>query len=390
MYDLGVGTLETTTSLGLTAHFASLEDPRIERTKLHPLLSIVAIAICAVISGAQSWNDIEEFGEATEDFFADFLELPGGIPSHDTFNRVFAALDPVQFRECFASWMRAVAGVLPTQVVALDGKTVRGSRDAGAGKGAIHMVSAWATTNRMVLAQTKVDEKTNEIKALPELLRCLAISGCIVTIDAMGCQREIASQIVEQGGDYVLALKGNQGTLQEDVVLSFKMAEVSHFAGIGHDHAETVGKGHGRIERRSGWVIDDAEVMGWIDSHHHWPHLEAIGMVRAVRRLKGKVETEDRYYLLSRALPAGQFLQTVRSHWGIENQVHWVLDTAFREDQSRIRAGYAAENLALLRHMALNLLKRHPSKKGSSIRTRRLRAGWDTDYLRRLLTDQDE
>jgi predicted transposase YbfD/YdcC len=384
----GVSTVETQPDLALTEHFASLEDPRVDRTKLHPLLSVVTIAICAVISGAHSWNDIEEFGEAAEGFFADFLELPGGIPSHDTFNRVFAALDPSQFRECFAAWMRSVAGVLPAQVVALDGKTVRRSHARGAGRGPIHVVSAWATQNRLVLANLKVDEKTNEITAIPELLRGLAIRGCIVTIDAMGCQREIAEQIVDQGGDYVLALKGNQGSLQEDVVDSFKEAEASSFGGIGHDHAETLNKGHGRIERRGAWVINDEEVIDWINSHHKWPGLRAVGMIRSERRIGEKVETESRYYILSKSLPAAQFAQAVRSHWGIENSVHWVLDTAFREDESRVRAGYAAENLATLRHMALNLLKKYPSKKGSSIRTRRLRAGWDTNYLRRLLSDE--
>ena len=203
--------MESLAGRNLLEHFASLEDPRVERTKLHPLLSIVIIAICALISGAESRNEIEEFGNATEDWFADFLELPNGIPSHDSFNPVFAALDPRQFRECFVGWMRSVAGVLPAQVVALDGKALRGSRDKWAGKGPIYMVSAWAAENRLVLAQAKVDEKSNEITALPELLRCLAISGCIVTIDAMGCQREIARQILDQGGDYVLALKGKSG-----------------------------------------------------------------------------------------------------------------------------------------------------------------------------------
>ena len=311
--------METTPNLTLTEHFASLEDPRIDRTRLHSLLSIVTIAICAVIAGAQSWNDIEEFGQACEDFFADFLDLPAGIPSHDTFNRVFAALDPAQFRECFNSWMRAVAGVLPTQVVALDGKTIRRSHWREVGKGPIHMVSAWASENRLVLANIKVDEKTNEIKAIPELLRSLAISGCIVTIDAMGCQRDIAGQIVSQGADYVLALKGNQGTLQEDVRDSFKEAEASNYQGIGHDHAETVNKAHGRIERRRAWVITDAEVMEWINSHHAWPGLRAIGKIYSERRIGEKVESESRYYILSRALPATQFAQAVRSHWGISD-----------------------------------------------------------------------
>ena len=346
----------------------------------------MSIALCAVIAGAESWNDVEEFGEAMEDFFADFLDLPGGIPSHDTFNRVFAAINPLQFRECFLGWTRSVASALSAQVIAMDGKVLRGSGDSWAGRGPIHMVSAWAAEARLVLASVKVDEKSNEITALPELLRALAIAGCIVTIDAMGCQREIAEQIVEQGGDYVLALKGNQGTLQEDVVASFAEAAASDFADTVHDHAETVNKGHGRIELRKSWVISDPEVMGWINSHHHWPGLEAIGMIQAERRIGPKVEVESRYYLLSRPLSASEFTGAVRSHWGIENSVHWVLDVIFHEDASRIRAGYAAENFATLRHMALNMLRRHPTKRGASIRTRRLLAGWDRAYLLKLLT----
>lgn len=378
--------MEPVTGRSLAEHFAALEDPRVERTKVHPLLGIVSIALCAVIAGAESWNDVEEFGEAMEDFFAEFLDLPGGIPSHDTFNRVFAAINPLQFRECFLGWTRSVASALSAQVIAMDGKVLRGSGDSWAGKGPIHMVSAWAAEARLVLAQVKVDEKSNEITALPELLRALAISGCIVTIDAMGCQREIAQQIVEQGGDYVLALKGNQGTLQEDVVASFAEAAASDFADTVHDHAETVNKGHGRIEVRKSWVISDPEVMGWINSHHRWPGLAAIGLIQSERRIGEKVEAESRYYILSRPLTAAEFAQAVRSHWGIENSVHWVLDVAFHEDASRIRAGYAAENFATLRHMALNMLRRRPTKRGASIRTRRLLAGWDKAYLLELLT----
>lgn len=380
--------MEPVSDRGLLEHFASLEDPRVDRTKLHPLLSIVAIAVCAVIAGAQSWNDVEEFGQASEDFFADFLDLPEGIPSHDTFNRVFAAINPVQFKECFTAWMRSVASVLPAQVIAMDGKVLRGSRDSWSGREPIHMVSAWAATNRLVLASVKVDAKSNEITALPELLRNLALAGCIVTIDAMGCQRAIAGQIVDQGADYVLALKGNQGALQDDVVSSFTEARSSGFADIIHDHAEAVNKGHGRIEVRKSWVISDPAVMGWINAHHQWPHLAAIGLIQAERRIGSKVEQESRYYILSRALSATEFAHAVRSHWGIENGVHWVLDVAFQEDASRIRARNAAENFATLRHIALNALRRRPTRtKGSSIRTRRLVAGWDKEYLRQLLTD---
>ena len=231
--------MEPSPHLSLADHFAILDDPRVDRTRLHPLLSIVVIAICAVISGAESWDDIEQFGEIRAEWLATFLDLPHGIPSHDTFNRVFAALDPVQFRDCFLAWMQAVAAVLPAQVIALDGKTVRHSHDRANGKQAIHMVSAWATANRLVLAQVKVDENTqrvpDEITALPEILGHLALAGCIVTIDAMGCQRGIAEQILDRGGDYVLGLKGNQGTLHQDVQLSFAAGEADRFAGIRHD-----------------------------------------------------------------------------------------------------------------------------------------------------------
>lgn len=373
------------TSPTLTEHFAALDDPRVERTKLHPLLSIIVIAICAVISGAESWDDIEEFGEIRADWFATFLDLPSGIPSHDTFNRVFAALDPVQFRSCFLHWMQAVAEVLPAQVIAIDGKTVRRSHDRGSGRAAIHMVSAWASANRVVLAQVKVDEKSNEITALPDFLRTLALAGCTVTIDAMGCQHTIAQQILDQDGSYVLALKENQGLLHDEVQWSVATAQADNFAGIRHDRVQTMEKGHGRIETRCALVIDDPAVLAWLQERHAWPGLQAIGMVRGERRIGTERTVEDRYYLLSHPLSARAFGDAVRSHWGIENSVHWVLDVTFGEDQSRIRAGYAAENFAVLRHLALNLLRQQTTKR-KSIKGRRLKAAWDTDFLLQILT----
>lgn len=370
--------------LTLAEHFAALDDPRVDRTKLHPLLSIIAITICAVLSGAEGWGDIAAFGDAKAEWLDTFLDLPHGIPCHDTFNRVFAALDPVQFRTCFQQWMQAVTVVLPAQVIALDGKTVRGSHDRNIGKQAIHLVSAWATANRLVLAQVKVDNKSNEITALPELLRQLALAGCIVTIDAMGCQRAIAQQIVDQGGDYVLGLKGNQGTLAQDTQLSFAAAQADGFAGVSHDGAETIEKGHGRIETRRSWVISDPAVLDWLQERHAWPGLQAIGMIHAERRIGTERTCEDRYYVLSHPLSAAAFGEAVRSHWGIENRVHWILDLTFHEDQSRIRAGYAAENFVVLRHIALNLLQ-HQQTKRLSVKCKRKMAGWDNAYLLQIL-----
>jgi predicted transposase YbfD/YdcC len=371
-------------SLSLVEHFAALEDRRVERTKLHPLVSILVIALCAVICGAESWDEIALFGKAKEAWLTTFLDLPHGIPSHDTFNRVFAALDPKQFQACFVAWMQAVAEVLPAQVIAIDGKTVRRSHDRANGKAAIHMVSAWASTNRLVLAQVKVDDKSNEITAIPELLRALAIGGCVVTIDAMGCQREIAQQIVEQDADYVLALKENQETLYHDVVEMFADAQTKTIEDVLIDQKQSVNKGHGRIEIRRCSVIRDPDLLEWLQEEHHWPGLQAIGMVEAERRIGEERSRESRYYLLSAHFTAKDFGEATRSHWGIENQVHWVLDVTFHEDQSRMRAGHAAENVAVLRHLALNLLRQQPAK-GVSIHGKRLKAGWDHDFLLQLI-----
>lgn len=373
---------------GLVEHFAALEDPRVERAKRHSLLAVVTIALCGVICGAESWGEIAQFGQAKADWFKTFLDLPQGIPSHDTFGRLFARLDARVFEVCFAEWMQAVAGVLPAQVIAVDGKTVRRSHDRGVGKGALHLGSAWATANRLVLAQVAVDDKSNEITAFPLLLRQLALSGCIVTLDAMGCQREVAAQIVAQGADYVLALKENQPTLLEEVQDSFTLARASGFAEFARadwDQLRQISKGHGRLEVREHWVLSDAAVLAYLGEAVPWPGLSAIGLVDAARHLgDGSVEREQRSYLLSRRLSAQQFAQAVRHHWGIENRVHWLLDVAVREDDSRVRVGHAAETFAVLRRLALHLLQQDTMAR-CGIKARRLKAGWSHEYLLKIL-----
>lgn len=368
--------------------FAGLEDPRVARAQRHSLLAMVTIALCGVICGAESWVEIAEFGQAKAAWFATFLDLPNGIPSHDTFGRVFARLDAQQFEACFAAWMQAVAGVLPAQVIALDGKTVRRSHDRANGKAALHLVSAWASANRLVLAQVAVDDHSNEITALPVLLRQLAVSGCVVTIDAMGCQVVLAEQILAQEGDYVLALKDNQPTLYEEVVDTFALARANGFADYAPGVWTTwrhVHKGHGRLEVRDHWVLSDPEVLAYLAEATPWPGLRALGMVEAERRWRdGQSEREARYYLLSIPLSAQQFGETVRTHWGIENQVHWLLDMAFREDESRVRLGDAAENFAVLRRLALHLLRQEPTAT-CGIKAKRLKAGWSHDYLLKVL-----
>ncbi len=325
----------TGADLSLSTHFAALKDPRVERTKLHRLLDILTIALCAVICGADTWVEIEEFGKVREAWLTTFLDLPAGIPSHDTFGRVFAQLDPEQFGRCFLRWTQAIQSVVPLpagqqEVIALDGKMVCRSQDRRAGNSAMHRVSAWATGQRLVLAQTQVDEKSNEITALPVLLRQLALAGCIVTIDAMGCQTAIARQIVEQGGDYVLALKGNQGTLAADVELMFTEGRATGFAEMTHDTPTTTEKDHGRLEIRRHWTIQDPEYIAYLTTQGHWEGLRGVGMVEEERRLGTQVSTETRYSILSQPLTARAFGDAVRSHWGIENRVHWILDVAFR------------------------------------------------------------
>jgi len=364
-------------------HFSSIEDPR-RYNRRHLLLDIIAIAVCAALCGADDWVAVEEFGRAKFQWLKQFLKLPHGIPSHDTFGQVFTLLAFEQFQESFISWVQAVTEVTGGQIVPIDGKKLRRSHDKAIGKAAIHMVSAWALENSVVLGQVKVDAKSNEITAIPQLLELLEISGCIVTIDAMGCQKEIAKKIVvEKKADYVLALKGNQGNLSEDVQGLFEQAEK-----IGlevRDYYRTEEKGHGRIEIRECWTLSGAEQLAGIRNLAEWQDLQTVIKVRSQRTLNGKKSEENRYYISSLDGDAQQALGAVRGHWGIENKVHWVLDIAFREDESRVRKGNGAQNFAILRHMALNLLKQEKTAK-CGIKNKRLKAAWDNDYLLKVLS----
>lgn len=372
--------METKATGVLLDHFATLSDPRIARHRWHKLSDILVIAVCAVLCGAESYPAIEDFGVEREEWLRRFLELPEGIPSHDTFNRVLRLLDPVEFQRCFLQWMQAVAAVTAGEVVAIDGKALRRSFAKGTGKRAIHMVSAWASENGVVLGQRKVDTKSNEITAIPELLDLLVLKGCIVTIDAMGCQRTIAQRIIEQGADYVLALKGNQPTLEQAVERFFRSGQDAEAHCTQSDYYEQTERGHGREETRRAWVSADLEAELQALA---WPGLQSIGMVEATRTVGGKTSLEQRFYLSSLSPDAEQFARAVRKHWGIENQLHWSLDVTFREDQSRLRTGHGAENFAVLRHMALNLLRQEPSSK--SLPRKRLACALNPDYLLKVL-----
>lgn len=369
--------MQTHPKLSLIEHFKQLPDPRVNRTKDHDLIDVLVIAICCLLCAGESFNDMEDFGKAKEEWFKTFLELRNGIPSHDTFNRVFAALDPEKFLECFLAWTQSVRQAVEQEIVVLDGKALR---RAMSGPGAIkHIVSAWAEGNGLVLGQRKVEDKSNEITAVPQLLRALELSGCIVTLDAMGCQKNIAREIIEADADYVLALKGNQETVHEEVKAFLDAAVVgkeTHVASF-----ETVEKDHGRIETRH---YHQSAALDWFADRGKWEGLKSVGMVEAIREVGGKKTVERRYYLSSLTLGVETFARAVRSHWGIENKLHWSMDVSFREDQSRARTGYAAENLATLRRLALNLLKLEKTKK-RGIRGKMLNASWDHPYLLRLL-----
>ncbi len=357
-------------------HFASLPDPRIDRTKRHKLCDIVFIAIASVLSGCDDWNDMELYGKAKYEWLKNYLELPHGIPSHDTFNRLFAALNPAAFQECFLSWIESVAQLTKGTLVSIDGKRLCGSGTDGS-KSIVHLVSAWCEANQMMLAQCKVDDKSNEITAIPTLLEVLELKGCIVSIDAMGCQRQIAAAVIDKEADYILAVKDNQEFLLDDMKEAFEQSR-----DVRCDTKLEVG--HGRIEKRSCRIIEDTE---WICKTEKWKGVQTLIEITSQRTSKKTLEMqrEVRYYISSLHSNAACFNSYIREHWGIENSLHWTLDVVFSEDQSRKRAGNAAENFALLTRIALNVLKNDTSVK-LSMKNKRHKAGWDNDYLLHLLS----
>jgi predicted transposase YbfD/YdcC len=364
-------------------HFRSLKDPRIDRTKKHLLMDIIALTICAVISNAEGWEEIEAYGKQKIDFLKTFLKLPNGIPSHDTIERVFQQIKPAEFERCFCQWTRALARELGIKLVAIDGKTLRRSFDRASAKAALHLVSAWSVENHLVLGQQAVDGKSNEITAIPKLLQLLELEGAIVTIDAMGCQKEIARQIVKQKADYVLAVKDNQPTLHQYLQDYFLNLSLTDFADVKYDLRVTHDKAHGRVEQRR--YITTAAPEEMLKQFPEWEGLQSIGQAMNITTRDGKETCEIRYFINSFKSNAGKFAPAVRGHWGIENSLHWVLDVTFDEDQSRIRKGHGAENFALLRRMAIALIKRANLK--GSIRRHRKTAAWSDDHLLNLLAE---
>lgn len=371
----------TDNDISISNYFDSIEDPRHHNIH-HKLIDIMTIAICAIICGAEKWTQVQEYGRVKHDWFKQFLELPNGIPSHDTFGRIFAMIAPDQFQKAFSRWTKAICSLCRGSVVAVDGKTLRRSHDKSNDKAAIHLVSAWSLENGMVLGQVKTDEKSNEITAIPELLKTLELKGATVTIDAMGCQTKIAGIIVDKDADYVIALKGNQSNLHNDIELFFENLQENKTKNSPlFDQFETVDGDHGRIETRRYQTCSDID---WLQGKQNWANLKTIVRVQRQREMYKQNSSEISYYISSLGNNAEKLATAIRGHWGIENSLHWTLDVSFQEDQCRVRKDHAPENLAVLRHTALNLLKKEKLFK-AGIQSKRLKAAWDHDYLIKIL-----
>lgn len=364
---------------GIMEYFKSLPDPRLDRKKLHRLDTIIFITIVAVICGAEDWEDIEEYGDANKDWLNIVLDLPNGIPSHDTFNRVFSLLDAEALEQHFVSWIQSVAQISEGRIISIDGKRLCNSGEDGS-KAIIHMVSAWSNANNMVLGQQKVNDKSNEITAIPALLKIIDVKGCTVTIDAMGCQQDIATLIIEKEADYILAVKGNQGHLYDDIKEAFEQEKA-----IATD--VKLNMGHGRIEKRTCSMITNTD---WVCKQDKWAGLQTLIKIESERTQKatGAFEKQTRYYIASGKGDAAFFNHAVREHWGIENKLHWLLDVAFGEDASNKRAGNAAQNFSCITKIALNLLQNYNDRRGAkklSIKTKRKKCGWSKEYLLTIL-----
>lgn len=372
-----------TTKTTLHEAFDGLQDPRQAWKVEHPLVNLILLTVCGTLCGADNWVEIEDFGYAQQSWLGEYLDLTAGIPSHDTLSRVMGRLDGESFSRCFVGWMSGIAERQGKQV-AIDGKTMCGSRDTGSSREAIAMVTAFAVATGLTLAQRKVAEKSNEITAIPFLLQLLTLQDSVVTVDAMGCQTEIAEQIVNRGGEYILALKGNQGQLLDDVANMFAYFEKTGFQDVAYTYHHQVNGGHGRLETRACWVFSPHQYASYFRSLDKWPALRSVVMVISERRLGQKVTKERRFFISSLTEPACAHLAYIRSHWAIENQLHWVLDVAFREDHHRAREGESAANLAIVRHLVLNLLRQDKSFKGG-IHAKRLRCAWDVSYRLRVL-----
>lgn len=360
-------------------HFEDLRDGRQAAKVVYPLDEVLLLSLLAVLAGAEGFTDIARFGQKKLDLLRRFRPYLDGTPPHDTLGDIFASLDAETFQQCFVSWVASITGT-PSGVIAIDGKTVRRSGKKKDAKAPIHMVSAFAARQRLVLGQIKVDAKSNEIVAIPKLLDLLVIEGAIVTIDAMGCQRDIAAKIIDKKADYVLALKGNQGSLREDVEVFMAEQVANGFADTTISRDETVDGDHGRIETRKTTIIHDVD---WLQQRHNWPGLKSVAVVESTREIGDKIETETRFYITSLALAADRVGPIIRSHWAIENSLHWVMDMVFRDDECRVRTENAPANFTTLQHMAHNLIRKAPGK--DSLRLRRKVAAWDDDFLASLI-----